>query len=103
MQQSEVTQVRDDMPVLLIDGRIGLLVAYPSRSSSLCGIQVYGEETHRWLECSELEKSAFGALRQIGATMPVNSIEVEEHGRAAHLLLSMAWARCAADWLGVVR
>ena len=54
-------------PVLLDDGKLGMLVLYPLPPKFLCGVQVPGEEEHRWIDPADLTATTGGALRQEGA------------------------------------
>lgn len=53
--------------VLCKDGLLGLLLLYPTERSPLCGIQVSGEDLHRYVPLEELTGTREGALRQQGA------------------------------------
>lgn len=74
-----------DNPVLCTDGILGMLVVYPINGQP-CGVQVPGEEEHRWIESGSLSAGAGGALRQAGApTTPPPAISIEQ------VILSMDW------------
>lgn len=53
-------------PVILRDGKMGLLLLLPGEDEKV-GIQVPGEDEHRWLPISEIEERGKGALAEIGA------------------------------------
>jgi hypothetical protein len=76
-------------PVLLEDGKLGVLVIYPLRPKFLCGVQVPGEEEHRWVDPADLTATTGGALRQEGS--PV----LPDKGN-----LSKAQALLLIDWIG---
>lgn len=62
-----------DYPVLLADGKIGMLVVFPSvGGDGLLGIQVPGEEEHRWVHHDAITANNAGPLhmRQAGANIP---------------------------------
>jgi hypothetical protein len=45
-----------------------MLLIYPREGGDgLCGVQVHGEEEHRWIAAADLSASTDGALRQKGA------------------------------------
>lgn len=75
----------DNNPVLCADGKLGMLLIYPG-ADGMCGVQVHGEEEHRWIAAADLTASAGGALRQAGAPdMPLP-------GDMAQTLLALDWA-----------
>ncbi len=75
-------------PVLCKDGKLGMLLIYPGKDG-LCGVQVGGEEDHRWIAAADLISGEGGALRQEGApTMPLASAQQD----MAQMLLAMDWA-----------
>lgn len=79
-----------DNPVLCADGKLGMLVIYPGDYSELCGVQVHGEEEHRWVAPGDLTASAGGALRQSGAPkMPPASAQDD----MLQMMLAMDWAQ----------
>ena len=55
-------------PVMLPDGSVGLLTVVPSQYSKdeLCGIQVPGEESHRWYHRDSISKGPGYALVATG-------------------------------------
>ena len=53
-------------PVFLKDGRMGLLVIYPHGQQKEAGVQVPGEDYHRWINPAELQRHG-DALVQDGA------------------------------------
>ena len=76
-------------PVLCADGMLGMLLLYPNKPGDACGIQVHGEEQHRWIQPFELTASAGGALRQDGApAMPPASFQAD----MVQLMLAIDWA-----------
>lgn len=81
----------NDNPVLCADGKLGMLVLYPSQpGETRCGVQVHGEDEHRWIEAADLTASEGGALRQAGAPkMPPASAQHD----MAQMLLAMDWAQ----------
>lgn len=81
----------NDNPVLCGDGKLGMLVAYIAQpGNTLCGVQVPGEDAHRWIDVSDLTASEHGALRQAGA--PKMPPACAQHDMA-QLLLAMDWAQ----------
>lgn len=79
-----------DNPVLCADGKLGMLVLYPSNPGDCCGVQVQGEEEHRWIEAADLTASDGGALRQAGAPkMPPASAQQD----IVQTMLAMDWAQ----------
>lgn len=56
MTKDEINKIKDKKLVLLLDGRVGILIRYPSLDTDdvKCGIQVYGEEEIRWIDCNDL-------------------------------------------------
>lgn len=81
----------NDNPVLCVDGKLGMLVVYPGKpGETRCGVQVHGENEHRWIEAADLTASEGGALRQAGAPkMPPASAQHD----MAQMLLAMDWAQ----------
>lgn len=79
-----------DNPVLCADGKLGMLVLYPSQQGDRCGVQVHGEGDHRWIDAADLTASEGGALRQAGAPkMPPASAQHD----LVQMLLAMDWAQ----------
>lgn len=77
-----------DNPVLCADGKLGMLVVYP-RDDGRCGVQVHGEDEHRWIAVEDLTASKNGALRQVGApAMPPASAQQD----MVQMLLAVDWA-----------
>lgn len=74
----------DNNPVLCSDGKIGMLLIYPS-ADGLCGVQVSGEEEHRWIAASDLTASAAGALKQKGSPTAPTAGGIEQ------CILADAW------------
>ena len=89
MQNEEVMNLPGkDNPVLCADGKLGMLLIYP-RTDGLCGVQVRGEEEHRWIAAADLTAGEGGALRQAGApTLPPASAQQD----MTQMLLAMDWA-----------
>jgi hypothetical protein len=92
MNEISPKQVRSlwsqDSPVLCQDGKFGMLVIFPHDNESDCGVQVPGEENHRWISTSNLKSSEGGAIRQNGSKIaPVDQADM------AQLLLAMDWMR----------
>ena len=88
MQIDEVMDLPGDKnPVLCDDGTLGMLLIYPGKDG-LCGVQVSGEEDHRWIAADDLTAGEGGALRQTGApAMPPASAQADMVQR----LLAMDW------------
>lgn len=87
MKREEVLNLHGgELPVLLKDGCMGLLTVYPG-TGDRCGVQVHGEEEHRWMPSAELEHLGGGALVQVGA--PAYPQRPKEMVQA---LLAMDWA-----------
>lgn len=81
-------------PVLCTDGKLGMLLIRPDAEGA-CGVQVRGEDEHRWIAAADLTAGKGGALRQAGAPMaPLTSMVVAEPGEAAQALLALDWACC---------
>jgi hypothetical protein len=71
MTEEEVMNIDGmDNPVLLADGMFGMLVIRPVHKGDLCGIQVFGEEDHRWINPAELVENENGSLQQ--SDKPIN-------------------------------
>jgi len=53
-----------DPPVMLPDGKVGLLTVFPSKYSDdeLCGVQVPGEQEHRWYHRDNISALSGAAL-----------------------------------------
>ena len=68
-----------DNPVLCVDGKIGMLTVYPD-SSGLCGIQVNGQEEHRWINVKDLRSSIGGAIWHVNSPalppVPTDTVQV---------------------------
>ena len=78
----------DNNPVLCADGKLGMLLLYP-RIDDLCGVQVHGEEEHRWISSAHLMASEGGALRENGAPkMPPATAQADP----VQMMLAMDWA-----------
>lgn len=59
MTRDEIFDAEDNTPVQLKDGLIGLLLIYPKESgehAGMCGVQVHGEEYHRWIHHEKLKR-----------------------------------------------
>ena len=66
MKKERFYELPKDPPVILKDGKIGLLLLLPGDDDKV-GIQVPGEEEHRWIHISEIEERGKSALAEIGA------------------------------------
>ena len=74
-------------PVLCTDGKLGMLLICPG-VDGICGVQVHGEDEHRWIAASDLTASEDGALRQVNApTMPPPSAQSD----LVQLMLAVDW------------
>lgn len=58
-------------PVLLKDGRFGMLVIYPTEETK-AGIQVHGEDDLRWIAPEDLTCHGNGALKEKGEDVVMN-------------------------------
>lgn len=89
MQNEDVMNLPgDNNPVLCADGKLGMLLIYPGADGK-CGVQVHGEEEHRWIDAADLTAGAGGALRQAGAPeMPPASAQSD----MMQMMLAMDWA-----------
>lgn len=76
-----------DLPVLCKDSMLGMLLLY-REDDGMCGIQVHGEDEHRWIHISELAVNAGGAIRQTGAP---GGPKVTMMTEGVQLLLSGDW------------
>lgn len=86
MTNDEVLKLEGhEPPVLLVDGEMGQLVIYPTIPEAPCGIQVHGEEEHRWISAAHLELDEHKRIRQRGATRPALKTDL------LHMLLVEAW------------
>lgn len=87
MQNEEVMNLSgNNNPVLCADGKFGMLLIYP-RTDGLCGVQVHGEEEHRWIAAADLTATDGGALRQAGSPQcPPRTSDMMQ------AMLSMDWA-----------
>lgn len=87
MQNEEVMSLPGkDNPVLCADGKFGMLLIYPGKDG-MCGVQVHGEEEHRWIAATDLTTTDGGALRQAGSPQwPPGT------GDMVQTMLSMDWA-----------
>lgn len=95
MKIDEVMGLTGNNPVLCTDGMFGMLLVFPNESGS-CGVQVPGEESHRWIDAADLTASAGGALRQRGS--PMFSPLAALRDSAVQSMLYMDWkARGGAD------
>lgn len=97
MQNEEVMNLPGkDNPVLCADGKLGMLLIYPGKDG-LCGVQVHGEEEHRWIAADDLTASDGGALRQSGApSMPPASAQHD----FVQMMLAMDWAQRGGPFIG---
>lgn len=76
-------------PVLCADGKLGMLLLYPG-ADGLCGVQVHGEEEHRWILAERLSASDGGALRESNAPkLPPATAQADP----VQLMLAMDWAQ----------
>ena len=66
MIKQQFYQLPDMAPVILKDGKIGLLLLLPGDDDKV-GIQVPGEDEHRWIHITQIERRGQSALAQIGA------------------------------------
>lgn len=83
-------------PVLCADGKLGMLLIYPG-ADGLCGVQVHGEEEHRWISAESLSASEGGALREAGAPkMPPATAQHDP----AQMLLAIDWATRGGPFIG---
>ncbi|MFH2081444.1 MAG: hypothetical protein ABIK08_08150, partial [Pseudomonadota bacterium] len=89
MKKEEVMNLPgSDNPVLCADGKLGMLLIYPGEDG-LCGVQVHGEEEHRWISVEDLTATDGGALRQAGApAMPPATAQSD----MVQMMLAMDWA-----------
>lgn len=89
-------------PTLLADGSMGMLLVYPPDPettlsiSTLCGVQVHGEEEMRMIDVAILEATSLGALRQIGAPKLPNRGSPSD---IIHMLLAMQWSELGREWI----
>ena len=51
---AELQKRLDGQPVLMLDGKFGMIICVPTRNDPSVGIQVPGEEDIRWRELSKL-------------------------------------------------
>lgn len=87
----------DNNPVLCADGKLGMLLVYPTKTDGLCGVQVHGEELHRLIPSSHLSASTRGALRENGAPeMPPASAQE----CPVQFMLAMDWAGRGGPYIG---
>jgi len=63
MNKHEIFSLSGNNPVLLEDGKMGLLIRWPGDADNLCGIQVPGEEEIRWIDCGNITDAGGGALK----------------------------------------
>lgn len=75
----------NDNPVLCTDGKFGMLLIRDC-SNGLAGVQVHGEQEHRWISSACLTASSGGALRQINS--PIKPPAATEILQA---MLAMDW------------
>lgn len=84
-------------PVLCADGKLGTLLIFGTEDDDTCGVQVHGEEDHRWISAADLTASEGGALRQTGApAMPPASAQAD----MVQLMLAMDWAERGGPFIG---
>lgn len=75
MTRNEIYKIKDKSLVLLLDGRVGILIRYPlpDTDDTKCGIQVYGEEEIRRIDCNALVLIETGRCRNwLAQINPVN-------------------------------
>lgn len=68
MTRDDVYAQPSNSIVKLLDGFLGLLLLYPDKEGEMegkCGIQVPGEDYHRWIHHDNLQAKAEGALVEI--------------------------------------
>lgn len=68
MQKERFYEIGNDVPFITRDGRMGLLVLLPGDDGKV-GIQVPGEDEHRWIPIENIEErgAGKGPLAEIGA------------------------------------
>lgn len=82
-------------PVLCADGKLGMLLIFGT--DDMCGVQVHGEELHRWIPAAELTASDGGALRQAGApAMPPEIAPTD----MVQIMLAVDWAERGGPFIG---
>ena len=64
MTREEIDSFDGTNPVKLLDGQYGLLLVCPG-SDGLCGVQVSGEDYHRWIPAEKLKDLGGGALMEV--------------------------------------
>lgn len=85
-----------DNPVLCADGKLGMLLIFGTEDDT-CGVQVHGEELHRWIPAADLTASEGGALRQTGApAMPPAGAQAD----MVQMMLAMDWAARGGPFIG---
>lgn len=88
----------NDNPVLCADGKLGMLLIFSTEDDS-CGVQVPGEELHRFIPVADLAASEGGALMQAGApAMPTASAQ----GDIIQMMLAMDWAERGGPFIGAL-
>ncbi|MHC5779983.1 hypothetical protein [Nostoc sp.] len=65
MNYQQYLELKGEPPVLLADGKFGLLIRGDEHS---CGIQVPGEEQIRWIPLASIEITGDGAMIEIAGT-----------------------------------
>lgn len=94
MKREDVMNLPGDKnPVLCADGKFGMLLIYPT-VSDFCGVQVHGEDEHRWISAHDLTATTGGALWEMGA--PNRRVTTVD---SVQLLLSMDWEARGGSYL----
>lgn len=65
MTKEECFELEGTPLVLLKDKNVGMFLVYPIGTGDregICGIQVHGEEEHRWIHCSNIIKVGGGLI-----------------------------------------
>lgn len=66
MKKERFYELDKNPPVILKGGKLGLLLLLPGDDGKV-GVQVPGEDQHRWIDILEIEERGRSALAQIGA------------------------------------
>lgn len=78
-------------PCLCADGKLGMLTCFPG-SDDRCGVQVHGENEHRWMTTADLSDEGGGALVQAGADLKaIFSAALNPATDPVQKLLAMSW------------
>lgn len=62
MTRDELLKLTGAPPAFLPDGKMGLLIRWPTSDDGECGFQVPGEENIRWYTLDRVSDSGNGAL-----------------------------------------